>query len=278
MLRRLLPPLLLVASSLCALALLLELGTRVLIPEGVWRYRDVASDWQADDRIGWVMKPDLDYESSPDGPSVRFQTNEHGLISHGAGTRRTPGRARIMVFGDSMVVGRPLAREEIYTARLGAELRARGADVEVVNGGVDGYSTDQVVLLMERWIPIYQPDLVIYGATLNDFGGNSSREAYAQAKPMFVRETSGLRLVPPEGVERLRDRDRSLRRWLQYSAFYRLVQPRVRQLRARWGDWRQRNLMGLMQQVYFVPKALDDIDWDLFAALVERMDQAAQTR
>ena len=50
--------------------------------------------------------------------SIRDGTNPDGLIPYGVAREKAPGTLRVMVFGDSMVVGRALAQNQIYTALL----------------------------------------------------------------------------------------------------------------------------------------------------------------
>jgi lysophospholipase L1-like esterase len=174
-----------------------------------------------------------------------------------------------------MVVGRAVQQEVTYTARLQARLRERGLAAEVINAGVQGYSTDQALLLLERLLPLYRPDVVLYGSTLNDFGGNELSHANGQAKPRFLLIGDALDLVPPQIANEIRPIGSGPRAWIQRSAFYRALQPRIFTLRARFSGWQQRNLMGLMLEIYVNPEALEQIDWKLFAALVERMQRSA---
>ena len=100
--------------------------------------------------------------------------------------------------------------------------------VEVINAGVQGYSTDQVYLRIQQLTQLYQPDAIIYGLCSNDFGGNVSEEAYGLPKPMFK--------VTPEGnlqeISPLLPTDRKVKsfgsgpsKWLQSSAVYRVLLP-----------------------------------------------------
>ncbi len=265
----------LAAGSFVVLLLVLELATRLFLPEGYWRYRDAAADWRLDPEIGWVNRPNLDVEGRDLDQIVRFRTNPDGLVPVETRRERKPGVLRIMVFGDSMVVGRSVRREETYTARLEARLREGGLEAEVVNAGVQGYSTDQVLLLLERLIPLYRPDIVLYGSTLNDFGGNAVSTSNAQAKPRFLLVGDDLHLVPPQLADQVSPYASGPRAWIQHSALYRALQPRIFSLRARFSDWEQRNLIGAMLEVYVDPASLEKFDWPLFAALIERMQRSS---
>jgi hypothetical protein len=263
-------------ASLVVLGFALELGTRILVPESRWRYRDGSADWQLDPELGWVNLPNLDVESRPFERVLRYRTNADGLSPAEARRERVPGTLRIMVFGDSMVVGRSVAQDETYTARLEARLRERGLEAEVLNAGVQGYSTDQALLLLERLVPLYRPDIVLFGSTLNDFGGNEVEAVGGQPKPRFLLIGDALHVVPPRLAGEIFGPRSGLRGLLQRSAFYRLVQPRIFILRARLSGWKQRNLLGLMQEVYVNPAALDQFDWGLFSALAARMQRSTE--
>lgn len=262
-------------ASLVALALALELATRLFVPAGYWRYRDAAADWQLDPEIGWVNRPNLDAEARDLDQIVRFRTNPDGLVPVETRRERKPGVLRIMVFGDSMVVGRSVRQEETYTARMEARLREAGLDVEVINAGVQGYSTDQALLLLERLLPLYSPDVVLFGSTLNDFGGNEVSNNNAQAKPRFLLVGADLHLVPAQIGDEVRHFATGPRAWIQWSALYRALQPRIFSLRARFSGWEQRNLIGMMQEIFVDPASLEQFDWPLFAALIERMQRSS---
>ena len=263
-------------ASVAVLLLLLEAAVRVIVPPARWLFLDSAADWQLDPQLGWVNKPDVDVVSQTPYGSVRFRTNPDGLIPATAQRAKPPGTTRIMIFGDSMLVGRYFAQDEIYSAQLERLLRERGLVVEVINAGVQGYSTDQALLLLDRWAPTYRPDIVIYGSTLNDYGGNSLDSAYGQAKPhFFIDGEQRLRLELPKLGAEIKKFGEGPRRWLQDSALYRFIQPGLFLLRSRLFGLRERILLGTEQGVYIGNATVDQLDWKLYEALVERMKQDA---
>ena len=98
---------------------------------------------------------------------------------------KPPGTVRIAILGDSVVESREVALSEIFWKRL----ETAGDPVEVVNFGVNGYSTAQSLLLMQHQVDAYSPDLVIhvfYPATdvssnLRVLGGNRDRPYFSLA-------------------------------------------------------------------------------------------------
>ncbi|MBI4525294.1 MAG: hypothetical protein HY695_15940 [Deltaproteobacteria bacterium] len=184
-----------------------------------------------------------------------------------------------MIFGDSTVVGRAVPQDKTIHVQLEKLLRSEGVATDVINAGVQGYSTDQVSLRIQQLIPLYQPDVVIYGLCSNDFGGNVSRQAYGVPKPVFVLAKDGkLEELPPDfpnngGIQPFGS---GPSQWIQYSALYRFFHPEIVKLRAKLMGWEKRNLLGLAPEIYYRPEALDEINWPLFIALLRQMDSFAR--
>ena len=102
-----------------------------------------------------------------------------------------PARRRILFVGDSYTYGQGVKRQEAFAHRLGERLRP---DWEVLNLAAPGYGTDQQILSFEREGASFVPDVVVLGFYVSDYKRNLiSFRGYA--KPMFVLEGDGLRLV-----------------------------------------------------------------------------------
>lgn len=270
--------LLALASALSAL-LLLEAAIRLLVPEPLWRFRDASLDWRPDPAAGWVQRPNLDVTKRSDqGWTVRFQTNEDGLTPASTRRRKPAGVVRILIVGDSAVVGRGVPQDRTIHSFLQRELAAQGRAVEVLNAGVEGYSTDQALVRMRELLPRYRPDIVAYGFCGNDFGGNEVGDAYGVPKPRFVLEAGRLRELKPDpsAARGFATQGSGPRRWIQYSAVYRLLHPWILGLRARLGGWQRENLLSPAPEIFYDPAALDQVDWPLFAALLREMRATAQ--
>jgi len=81
---------------------------------------------------------------------------------------KRPGTYRIAAFGDSLTYGEGVAAEEAWPAVLERELQRDGR-IEVLNLGVCGAQSEDVLHLAERLLPRLDADLVLYGVCLNDF-------------------------------------------------------------------------------------------------------------
>ena len=76
--------------------------------------------------------------------------------------------SRIIVLGDSLTYGYAVSEDETYP-RLIERLLGPSWRVEVLNLGVSGYQSEEVLELARTYVPRLKPDLVIYGHCLNDF-------------------------------------------------------------------------------------------------------------
>jgi lysophospholipase L1-like esterase len=100
-------------------------------------------------------------------------------------------RFRIAVFGDSLTYGLGVDERETYPADL---QRALGDDrFEVMNLGIVGLNSTQILSLMKEMIPKLHPDLVIYGVCLNDLlpkerAQEKADQAYAFPIPVSIRD------------------------------------------------------------------------------------------
>ncbi len=106
---------------------------------------------------------------------------------------RTASRRRVACFGDSVTFGYGVGDDDTYPAQLGRLLQPQG--FEVVNAGVTGYTTYQVLGLLARVGPELRPDVATFCIGWND----------ATLRPLSDREYAG-RLHSAMAVEGALDR------------------------------------------------------------------------
>jgi lysophospholipase L1-like esterase len=94
--------------------------------------------------------------------------NSDGFRTTNPPPPKDPSLFRVLVLGDSLTYGRGIEERFTYSRQLERLLR-RGWRVEVVNAGIDGAQSEDIVRVARRLIPQLQPDLVIDGVCLNDF-------------------------------------------------------------------------------------------------------------
>jgi lysophospholipase L1-like esterase len=125
---------------------------------------------------------------------VEYKFNARGCRGPDYEVPAPPGRHRVLAIGDSFTMGVGVHEEHTFSRQLQDRLNAAktpGADYEVINCGVSGYSTRQERLQFELLAPIYQPDLVLLTMVFNDDIG--WREELRD--PRFRRETRYERLA-----------------------------------------------------------------------------------
>jgi lysophospholipase L1-like esterase len=117
---------------------------------------------------GWTHRPGAADLYVKLGCRQEIDINSRGLREREIPYEREAGVHRILVVGDSQVVGFEVAQDETFTRVAERALRGAGHRVEIINGGFRGYGTDQVLLFLREEGLEYRPDLVLYHWGLND--------------------------------------------------------------------------------------------------------------
>jgi hypothetical protein len=140
--------------------------------------------WKYDALLGWAHRPGQVgiFETSEFRTVVRI--NEKGLRDRSHSYERQNDSQRMVVLGDSFAWGYGVEEYERFSQLLEGSL-----DVEVINAGVSGYSTDQELLWYKYEGAKYDTDLVILVVTGNDVGDNDRQLVNTiYYKPRFVIE------------------------------------------------------------------------------------------
>ncbi len=93
---------------------------------------------------------------------------------------------RVVVVGDSLTYGQGIEERWTYARQLEA-LLAPDYNVEVLNLGVSGHQSEDILGKVRDFLPSLNPDLVIYGVCPNDFlpsGIGQYQNNYAYALPL----------------------------------------------------------------------------------------------
>jgi hypothetical protein len=165
---------------------------------------------QFDPMLGWKSRPGF-RNTSPIHGSREVSTNSKGVRGRTEYSYERTRKKRIVVIGDSFAFGWGVSDHETYAALLEASL----PETEVINLGIGGYGTDQMLLMLMTEGLKYQPDLVVVGIVSADSDRNVV-EFRDFAKPLFVLDDGTLRLTgtpirpPEEWLEREPWRPKSL--------------------------------------------------------------------
>ncbi len=96
--------------------------------------------------------------------------------------KKTPGRKRVLVLGDSYIWGYGASQEKLFSAP-----EVHGANEEILNFGVSGYGTDQEYLFYLREGEKFDVDQVVLAFTpYNDVENNLAPTQYTYLKPYFT--------------------------------------------------------------------------------------------
>ncbi len=150
--------------SLAVFAALAEGGARLagLRPE---RGLNPLFSWTGSQGDLWRFDPGSRWKTRVGGHPVAI--NRQGFRDRDFGPR-TPGVFRILVLGDSVTFGHGQPEAAGFVRRLEEGLRRDGQRVEVLNGGIPGWSTYQQRRFYESEGDALAPDLVLVAFVLND--------------------------------------------------------------------------------------------------------------
>ncbi len=121
-----------------------------------------------DPLLAYEMKPGFAAET--DGKWLRI--NRHGLRADSDDV--FAGRPKIAVLGDSVTMGAGHSQDRTIEALLEARLRAAGSDTVVLNFGVPGYATSELLEFLKRKNEFFRVNHVVYLLNPNDFARRDS--------------------------------------------------------------------------------------------------------
>ena len=177
-----------VLFALASEGLVRLIGPEIAIPGDEQRFRADQRNHRAvlyherDDAFGWrlvrnqLVRAWVDDGTAPSAASPEpppMRTNREGFRGRDFEITKRPGVTRILVAGDSNAMGFGVPRDErIYSSGveqlLNRHLGPHGVEIEVVNLGIDGYSSHQTRLLLEHYAPLMEPDVVCVQVGFND--------------------------------------------------------------------------------------------------------------
>lgn len=174
----------LLVSSLMGFVLL-DAGLRVLDSSTFWVQTLVSEQenyWHYDELLGWSHVPGAEGRYSGSDFDVYVSINDQGLRDRSYSYQRPDGVSRIVVLGDSYTWGFGVEQEQVVT-----ELIEESHDnLQVINMGVSGYSTDQEYLLLREEGLRYDPQLILLMLFENDIYHNPLDVNYLKyPKPRF---------------------------------------------------------------------------------------------
>ncbi|MFO0981926.1 MAG: DUF5989 family protein [Planctomycetota bacterium] len=167
-------------TSIVIVLLVLEGGARLI------GMRPTVTINRFDRDLGWVKEPASSTRKQTSEYDIRFAINSQGLRDDEVPYQKPAGEYRILVCGDSFTLGYTVDRDDLFVDLLERALRQSGLPkAQVLNGGTEGYSTDQELAWLRREGLKYHPDLVILAAYQNDIYWNGETAYLDKGKPRF---------------------------------------------------------------------------------------------
>lgn len=125
-------------------------------------------------REGWAVDKDLNWALLPNHTSMRggvpCRTNSYGLRDQEIPLEKPAGTYRILVIGDSTVLGFAVPFEKTFTELLETMLdeESESTRFDVINAGVPGYSIYNCLVYLKRDGIRFDPDVIILETNFND--------------------------------------------------------------------------------------------------------------
>jgi len=168
----------LVAASLLVAGAAAEGVARLLWKEEIPQRRPLPPEWRDLANVNGLFEMARANVRGLVGGAL-FETNSAGFRGPERALRKPRGVFRIAVIGDSFAMGSGVTQEETYADRLERALAAARQQrrFEVLNFGLGGLNASAVVDRLLRLGLRYDPDLIVYGYTLNDIEGPSYRRS-----------------------------------------------------------------------------------------------------
>jgi hypothetical protein len=175
--------------SLALFLLFVEIGLRLI---GLDFARPLTVITRADPEYGWVKKPSTTTTRKTSEFKATYVINSLGLRDDESLTKQKPaGTQRLLFVGDSFVEGYSVSRDDLFVDLIERAFRADGRAIESVNGGTEGYSTDQEVVWLKQEGLSYSPDVVVFCFFQNDVWGDELANYTGMPKPRFAPQGDG---------------------------------------------------------------------------------------
>ncbi len=207
-------------SVACLLAILAAEGmVRAAAPQLTYRFP--RGLFVNDTAVAYRLDPGFSGRLDTPEYETDMRVTSQGLRDDREYRSKVTGERRVLLLGDSFVMGVGVELEHTFVERIEDSLDAGGAGVRIVNAGVAGYSTRQELAYLESYGRGFAADAVLLGF----FVGNDLSENTGSA--LQVRDGYLVDAAEPHGML-----PEPLRRFLGvHSQLYHLLWPLQRRLR-----------------------------------------------
>lgn len=145
--------------------------------------------------LGWANKKDQTVHRSTSEFKVDYALNSHRMRGPEVGYEKPANVKRVLFIGDSFTLGFTVTEDDSFVRVCEKGLRDNGHAVQALNGGTEGYSTDQELVFLQSEGIKFRPDVVVFAPYLNDVFWNTQDKYTVRGKPKFELKNGGLENV-----------------------------------------------------------------------------------
>lgn len=170
--------------------------------------------WEPYSLYGWRNIPNAKgWESCYGECQVFVEINSNGLRDDEIPFEKPAATQRVFLLGDSLTAGMQVSLEDTF-GKVAEQVMRQGLtsnNWQIINGGVNGFGTDNELMFFREEGRKYQPDIVVLGIYLANDVYNNSLELETSLggnshKPYFSLDQDGqlvLHNYPVEGTDNL---------------------------------------------------------------------------
>jgi hypothetical protein len=144
--------------------------------------------WRPDPDMGSVLTPGMEGWQVDEGKAY-IKVSSQGLRDREHPLAKPAGTYRIAVLGDSYSEAMQIDQDRAFWALLPKKLEgcgfAGGSKIETVNFGVSGYGTAHELLMLEKRVWPFSPDMVLLAFFPGNDVRNNSRALEGEKRPYF---------------------------------------------------------------------------------------------
>ncbi|MFT3893229.1 MAG: acyltransferase family protein [Anaerolineales bacterium] len=178
-----------VGVSFVALLILGELAVRRFDPQEIFGWGERAS-LEIDDQFGWKLTPSKETHLRWLSYDYMMKANSLGFPGPDFPMEKPAGTYRVLVTGDAFSSAEGVNTDQAWPRLLQTDL---GSNVEVMNFAMTGYGPSQYARIVEKFTPVYKPDLIIVEVFVNDFfDAQMTDEQFQTSIGFFEPDQNGL--------------------------------------------------------------------------------------
>lgn len=210
-----------VASLMLYALAIAEICVRVVKPQALMPRYVTATPWGVRGNV-----PHAVYRHKTQEVDVEYRINGQGMrMDHEASFAKPANTCRIALFGDSFFVGYELDLRDTLATEIEQQMRRDGFNVEVLNFGVSGFGTAEMLVTYENYAYKFAPDLLIFEWHSTDFADNLRSNLYELKDGRLA--ATGRTYLPSMSIQDALMKSRLYRAIADHSHLYAWVRERA---------------------------------------------------